>query len=57
MDTYSELLRQAVDEIVRVFRKRSSTKLTMDRGVLLIPKTKQVAEMDNFELITWLVLL
>jgi hypothetical protein len=56
MQQYSALLQQAVDEISRVFKKRNNQKLTMDRGALLIPQSKQVHEMNNFELITWLVI-
>jgi hypothetical protein len=53
---YSNLMKKAVDEIVRVFKKRSFTKLKSDRGALLIPRTRQINETDNFELITWLVI-
>jgi hypothetical protein len=56
MKQYSELLKQAVNEISRVFKKRNNQKLTMDRGALLIPQLKRVNEMNNFELITWLVI-
>jgi hypothetical protein len=56
MKQYTELLKQAVDEISRIFKKRNNQKLTMDRGALLIPQSKQVHEMNNFELITWLVI-
>ena len=56
MQQYTELLKQAVDEISRIFKKRNNQKLTMDRGALLIPQSKQVHEMNNFELITWLVI-
>jgi len=56
MQQYSILLKSAIDEISRVFKKRSSQKLVSDRGALLVPKSKQVNEMDNFELVTWLVI-
>ncbi|MBU1183489.1 MAG: SWF/SNF helicase family protein, partial [Proteobacteria bacterium] len=56
MGKYTELLRQAIDEICRVFKKRSAQKLTTDRGALLIPKSKQINDMNNFELVTWLVI-
>ncbi|MBA4313015.1 MAG: ATP-dependent helicase [Chlorobiaceae bacterium] len=56
MDNYTEQLKKAVDEIVRVFHKRQNQKLTTDRGGLLIPLEKQVKEMNNFELVTWLVI-
>jgi hypothetical protein len=57
MNQYSGLLRQAVDEVIRVFKKRSIQKLISgDRGALLIPISKQATEMNNFELVTWLVI-
>lgn len=56
MDKYEELLKKAVCEISHVFRKRSNQKLTTDRGALLVPQSKQVNDMDNFELVTWLVI-
>jgi len=57
MNKYSELLEQSITEISRVFNKRSSQKITgNDRGALLIPKSKRINEMDNFELVTWLVI-
>jgi ERCC4-related helicase len=56
MDKYTELLRQAIGEICRVFKKRSAQKLTTDRGALLIPKSKQINDMNNFELVTWLII-
>ncbi|MFA4909971.1 MAG: helicase-related protein [Desulfobacteria bacterium] len=55
MDAYTELLKKAVDEIIRIFKKRSNLRLTSDRGALLIPKVKQLNEMENFELVTWLI--
>ncbi|MBL7894519.1 MAG: NgoFVII family restriction endonuclease [Bacteroidia bacterium] len=56
MSQYTELLRKSVEEVSRVFKKRSNQKLTTDRGALLIPNSKQLNEMDNFELVTWLVI-
>lgn len=56
MHQYTELLKQAVEEISRIFKKRNHQKLTIDRGALLIPQSKQVHEINNFELITWLVI-
>ncbi|HPH56146.1 MAG TPA: ATP-dependent helicase, partial [Smithella sp.] len=55
MDKYAGLLKTAVEEISRVFKKRGTQKLLTDRSALIIPKTKQINEMDNFELITWLI--
>ena len=55
MDAYTELLKKAVDEVIRIFKKRGNQKLTSDRGGLLIPPAKQLHEMENFELLTWLI--
>ncbi|MDO8447021.1 MAG: helicase-related protein [Deltaproteobacteria bacterium] len=56
MARYNDLLEKAVFEISRTFKKRSSLKLTSDRGALLIPKSKQVNDVNGFELVTWLVI-
>lgn len=57
MCKYTKLLEQAIEEISRVFNKRSSQKITgNDRGALLIPKSKRINEINNFELVTWLVI-
>ncbi len=55
MERYTALLEKAVNEIVQIFKKKGSQKLTSDRGALLIPKTKQLNEMQDFELVTWLI--
>jgi len=55
MDKYSGLLKKAVSEIVHVFKKKENIRLTTDRGAVLIPITKQINEMEDFELITWLI--
>ncbi|SPD74216.1 conserved hypothetical protein [uncultured Desulfobacterium sp.] len=56
MDVYSALLKRAVSEVIKVFRKRGSQRLTSDRGALLIPKSRQANDMDGFELVTWLII-
>jgi len=57
MQKYSELLAKAIDEISRIFNKRSNQKITgNERGALLIPKSKRISETNNFELVTWLII-
>jgi len=56
MEKYSGLLKKAVNEIVQIFKKKSKIKLVTDRGAKLIPQTKQISELEDFELITWLIL-
>ncbi|MEO5360362.1 MAG: phospholipase D-like domain-containing protein [Nitrospirota bacterium] len=55
MDVYTGLLKKAVNEIVRVFKKKDHQKLTFDRGAVLIPSQNQINEVGDFELITWLI--
>ena len=56
VELYTNLLKKAVKEIIRIFKKRTTQKLFTDRGALLIPKSKQVHDLDNFELITLLII-
>ena len=56
MEKYADLLRKAVNEIIQIFSKRSIQKLKHDRSALIAPKDKQISDMDNFELITWMVI-
>jgi hypothetical protein len=55
VDTYTNLLKKTVDEIVRIFKKRGAQKLTSDRGALITPVKKQLDELNQFELVTWLI--
>jgi len=55
MDKYSALLGKATKEIAHIFKKKGNAKLTSDRGAVLIPLAKQINEMDDFELVTWLI--
>ena len=55
MDKYTNLLRKAVNEMVTVFRKKTHVRLLTDRGAKLIAKAKQINEMKDFELVTWLI--
>lgn len=56
MDTYSALMQKAVGEIIRVFKKKGIARLTSDRGASLVPKSKQISEINDFDLVTWLVI-
>ena len=56
MKNYTDLLKKSVDEIIRIFKKRGNQILTSDRGALLIPLEKQLNEIENFELVTWLII-
>ncbi len=56
MKPYSDLLESAIMAIRQVFTRRAATRITTSRDALLIPQEKTVKEMDQFELVTWLVL-
>ncbi|MEX1138492.1 MAG: helicase-related protein [Bacteroidota bacterium] len=56
MSAYTERLQKAVEEIVRVFKKKMTQRITTDRGGLIMPKSKQVDEVNNFELVSWLII-
>ncbi len=55
MEKYSALLGKATKEISHMFKKKGNAKLTSDRGAVLIPLAEQINEMDDFELVTWLI--
>lgn len=55
MDKYASLLQKGVTAITQVFKKRGRQKLLTDRSALIIPKEKQIRDLDSFELITWLI--
>jgi hypothetical protein len=56
MSRYSSLLQKAANEITQVFKKRALHKLTADRGGLLMPIARQLDQMQDFELVTWLII-
>jgi len=41
-------LKQSLDEIIRMFKKKGGQKLTSGRGALLIPSAKQLYNTANF---------
>lgn len=55
MSDYTHLLKTAADEIISVFKKRSAHKLTSERGALIAPLKLQLDNLNQFELVTWLI--
>lgn len=55
MSDYTHLLKTAADEIISVFKKRSAHKLTSERGALIAPPKLQLDNLNQFELVTWLI--
>lgn len=55
MADYTELLKTAADEMISVFKKRSAHKFTSERGALIAPIKQQLDNLNQFELITWLI--
>ncbi|HTS10418.1 MAG TPA: helicase-related protein [Candidatus Eisenbacteria bacterium] len=56
MTAYSKLLSSAVTSIEKTFRRRAVGQLLQDRGGKLLPRTEQVNEGTEFDLITWVVI-
>lgn len=56
MKKYNELLEKAVNEITKTFKKRAVSALLSGRGGQLPTRSQQVKGMDDFELITWLII-
>lgn len=57
MEKYLDLLESAVKQIITIFDKRSNQQLTgNDRSALVVPKSKRIKEINNFELVTWLII-
>ena len=56
MTKYTDLLDKSVTEIMSSFRKRSAMKLTTSRNAVLIKKDKQASNVNDFELVTWLII-
>ncbi len=55
MADYTDLLKTTAAEMMSVFKKRSAQKLTSERGALIAPLKKQLDNLNQFELITWLI--
>jgi len=56
MSKYSDLLNRAVDSIVRTFQKRTISHLQSGRDAVMVDRGKQAQKVDDFELVTWLVI-
>ena len=56
MCKYTDLLEKSVDQIMSSFKKRSALKLTSSRNAVLIQKDKRVSTVNDFELVTWLII-
>lgn len=56
MGKYVELLKKGADACVSSFRKKEGIKLTQSRTALLISKDKKTSNMNDFELISWLII-
>ncbi len=56
MKKYSSLLSSAVDSIIHTFQKRAIGHLQSGRGAVLVDQRQQAKQVDDFELVTWLVI-
>ena len=56
MTQYNALLQKAVNSLTHTYRKRAVSNLLSGRGGTLVKPEKQVRNVTDFELITWLVI-
>lgn len=56
MSRYNSLLERAVNAISKSYKSRMVKSLTYSRDGLLAPEEKQADRIDQFELITWLII-
>jgi len=56
MSKWSDLLGGAVQAVVSTFKRRALRSLTESRDAVLVPETAQPQEVEDFELVTWLVI-
>jgi hypothetical protein len=56
MDTYSDVLVESINAIVRTFQKRTAAGLQSGRDFVIPDKQEQATKSSDFELITWLVI-
>lgn len=56
MEKYNNLLEKAIHEIAKTFKKRAVGTLISGRGGRIPPQTQQVKGVEDFELVTWLII-
>ena len=56
MQPYARLLQRAVDAIVAGYRRRLGAALQSSRSAVLPMLEEQVHNLEDFELVTWLVI-
>ena len=56
MTQYNDLLQKAVSSLSRTYQKRAVSNLLSGRGGRLVKRQKQISNVTDFELITWLVI-
>lgn len=56
MDKYNKILKQAVIELIKTFKRRNLSQLQSGRGGILVSKEAQPESAETFELVTWLII-
>lgn len=56
MDKYTSLMKKAAQDVASKVKQKSMGNLISGRSGIVIPQEKQVRNLDNLELITWLVI-
>lgn len=56
MEKYDNLLEKAIHEIAKTFKKRAVGTLISGRGGRIPPQTQQIKGVEDFELVTWLII-
>lgn len=57
LNEYNVLLKKAVHEIIAIYQKKSQTNLLFDRSAVIAQPVNQLKAPDDFELITWLIII
>lgn len=56
MDKYGKQINKAVKELLQLYKKKSTSRLSVDRGAILQPIKSQPTQMESFDLVTWLII-